>query len=530
MLAFTIFTLFLSREAVSANPDTIWSVTFRINMTKAVSDHVFLPDSDFVYVIFQQRAEPMKLVPGPGSVYSAELFDVLDSGAVYSYHFRINDTVNETVTRSFRASPGMVNLKVWWNNQPLNITTFIVNMQYAKQYGMFNPQTDSVTIIGTMNDMKGSPRMQRMDTTLNYSLVDSLLDVGSIQQFKYRINQGDTASNQLELLYKPYRVVRIPDTVITVLSDFNNFNPAKRLMTFQCKMDYYIDSHQFNASTDYLDVAGNFNGMGANDVLFDIDGDTTYAVDLYMDTAWIHQGPLEFKYRINGDWNSAELEGKPSRTYAFHDTINQNPNFFTCYFNDLDPGIPTPPVAYNVDIQGLLIYKKFLSGIYSYTNVNGIPEGISTFQWYRSTNALGTDAIAIDTATKITYVVDTLDIGKWLVFEVTPRATSGDSAVGKPVRVVTSNSISAWDVGMGEFSGLITRVYPNPAGSYIQVEAEEEISKVEMLNLLNQTVLMQESLLEKRAGLSIGHLHRGMYLLKVTTASGRTGVARVIKN
>jgi hypothetical protein len=488
-------------------------------MTKAVNQHIFKPDSDFVYVILNQRTELLQLVPGPGFIYSGTFFDILDSAASYNYHFRINDTVNETVSRNFSAQPGSVSLSAWWNNDPMNITTFRVNMQYAEQYGLFNPATDSVSLVGTMNNWKGSPKMARIDATLDYVYVDSLLDPGSVQQYKYRINQGDTAANQLELLYQPNRMVRIPDTLLTAASDFNNYNPAKRLMTFQCNMDYFIESHQFTAETDYLDVAGNFNGSGANDILFDPDGDSAYTLQLFLDTTWIQQGPLTFKFRINGNWNTSELAGKPDRTYAFHDTVNQNPNFFACHYNDLDPAIPTPPWAYNVDIQGLLIYKKILSGIYGYTNVNGIPEGISVYRWYRSQNAQGTGAVAIDSANKITYVVDTLDIGKWIVFEVTPKAVSGDSATGKPVRVVSSNSISAWDVGMGEFSGLITRVYPNPATDYILAEAKEEMDRAELINYLNQTVFVQENLQSRRTSLSVGHLHRGIYLLKVTTKS-----------
>jgi hypothetical protein len=188
----------------------------------------------------------------------------------------------------------------------------------------------------------------------------------------------------------------------------------------------------------------------------------------------------------------------------------------------------TPPWAYAVDIQGLLIYKKFLSGIYSYENVNSIPEGVSTYRWLRSTNALGTDATPIDSAWKITYVVDTLDIGRWLVFEVTPIAASGDSAVGKPVRVVTSNSISAWDVGMNEYS-LITRVYPNPTVEYVTVEAKKEIERIEVINFLNQAVLVKEDIGSASCRLQTNSLPGGIYLIKATTKSRETGVVRLVK-
>ena len=517
----------VSLDAISANPDTTWSASFRLNMTKAVNQHIFMPDSDYVSLVMDHNLLPVKLVQGPDFIYTATL-SMLDSGVTYHYNFSINDSLQETVTRSFTAQPGMVNLSDWWNNQPINITTFIVNMQYALAYGIFDPASDSVFLVGTMNNWKGSPKMQRIGTSLNYSLADTLFEAGSVQQYKYRINQGDTAKYEMELVYKPNRIIRIPDTLLTVTSDFNNWNPAKRLMTFNCDMGYYVKAHHFNVNTDYLDVAGNFNGNGANDVLFDTEGDTIYSLELHMDTAWFHQNPLSFKFRINGDWNTAELTGKPTRTYVFHDTINQNPNIFGCYYNDLNPFIATPPWVYNVAVQGLSIYKKFMSGTYAYENVNGIPEGISTYRWLRSTNAQGLDAVAIDSAIKITYVVDTLDIGRWLVFEVTPIAASGDSASGTPVRAMSSQ-ISAWDVGISENSALIARIFPNPASDYFTVEARKEIAQIEVLNYLNQTVMKKEEIGSNAVRLFVGGLPKGFYLVKATTTSGQVGVGRVIK-
>ncbi len=520
-----VWILLSARHTASANTDTTWSVSLRLNMTKAVSDHIFNPDSDYVYVIMDQGIQPFRLVPGPGYTYTALLYDELDSGVTYHYKFRINDAVWETVNRSVTAKPGVVTVTAWWNDEPINYTNFTVNMKYAVQYGLFNPATDTVCIVGTMNNMQGSPRMQRIDTTLDYSLTYSL-DPGSIQQYKYRINAD---SSGLELLFKPARIIRIPDTLLDVANDFNNFNPAKRLMTFRCDMGYYVKAHHFNPQTAYLDVAGNFDNTDANDVLFDVDGDTIYTLETYIDTTWFHQGPLEFKFRINGDWNSSELPDKSSRIYAFHDTTNQNPNVFSCYYNNLDPSVPTPPWVYNVAIQGKLVYNRILSGVYSYENVNGIPEDSTTYQWYRSPDATGSTLTPIDSAWYITYIIDTLDIGNWLVFEVTPRAASGDSATGKPVRVFTTASISGWDVGMEDLSALITRVYPNPASDFVTLVSRKEMEQVEVFNYLNQRVLVKEDIGSKTVKLSLGNLPRGLYLVRATTKSRESGVVRMIK-
>ena len=522
----TIFWFGVSLNQVAfSKTDTTYSVEFRLNLSKAVAQHIFLPDSDVVYAIMDHGIEPLQLVVGPDYVYSGILPPGLDSGVIYQYKFRINDSVFETVSRTFQAKPGIVTLSAWWNDDPANRTTFLVNMMYARQNGKFDPVTDSVCIVGTMNNMQGSPGMQRVDTSMIYSCTYTL-DPGSVQHYKFRINAD---SSGLELLFKPDRMIRVPDSTLQVSSDFDNFNPAKRLITFNCSMDYYINAHHFDPSVQYIDIAGNFNGWGANDVLFDADGDSIFLIEKYLDTTWFHQGPLEFKFRINGDWNLAELSAKPNRTYVFHDTVNQNPNIFSCYYNNLDPSILTPPWVYNVSIQGLLIHKKILSGSYSYENVNGIPEGQSAFRWLRSDNAQGVNATPIDSAWKITYVVDTLDIGKWLVFEVTPKAVSGDSATGKPVQVVSTNSISAWDVGIGEQTMMVVRVYPNPANEFITISSQKEIDRIEVVNCLNQVVLIKQNIDSARIMAQISQLPRGFYLLKAITKTGQFGVVRIVK-
>jgi hypothetical protein len=494
-------------------------------MSKAVAQHVFLPDSDAVYVVLDHGIAPLQLVIGPDYIYSGTLNSGLDSGVVYTYKFRINGNVWETVTRSFESKQGIVTLSSWWNDDPANQTIFKVNMGYAASSGLFNPETDTVCIVGTMNNMLGSPGMQRMDSSLVYTYQYSL-DPGSVHRYKFRIN-ADSAG--LELLNKPDRMFRTPDTLIHVSADFNNYNPGKRLITFNCNMKYYINARHFDPSLQFVDVAGNFNESGSNDVLFDIDGDSIYSLQKYLDTTWFNQGPLAFRFRIDADGSQAELTGKPDRNYSFHDTVNQNPNIYSCYYNNLDPAIPTPPWAYNVSIQGLLIYKKILTGSYSYENVNGVHEGISTYRWLRSNNAQGLNAVPIDSALKITYVVDTLDIGKWLVFEVTPKALSGDSAAGKPVQVVSSNSISAWDLGMSDLTSMSVKVFPNPAENFIRVITDGTVDRFEIFNYLEQRVMNQNSVNASMLNLSVGGLTRGIYLLKVIGRDGRSGVARIIK-
>ena len=80
---------------------------------------------------------------------------------------------------------------------------------------------------------------------------------------------------------------------------------------------------------------------------------------------------------------------------------------------------PTPPVARNVVITGIPEVGKTLTGNYDYFDINGDPEGESTFRWLRSDTENG-EYTAIPGATGKTYVVTEQDVGKWIKFEVTP--------------------------------------------------------------------------------------------------------------
>jgi len=505
------------------NPDTIFGFNFQVNMTKAVEQGIFRPDSDYVYVVLDQGISPMSLVPGPSFTYSALVTNGLDSGKTYHYKYRINDSVWETVDRTATVLPGITTIKTWWNMEALNYTAFIVNMTYAVQSGIFHPASDYVQVLGTMNNWSGSPHLFRIDTTYSY-FITYTLDPGTIQQYKFRINAD---SSGLELLNKPNRMLRIPDTLLEVFHYFDNYNPATLPMSFNCDMEYYLRAAYFNPMNDYLDVAGNFNGWGQNDVLFDTNNDSIYSLTKYIDTAYIHNGPLEFKFRINGNWATAELYGKPNRTYAFHDTINQNPNIFTAWYDDKDPAIPTPPWVYNVAIQGKLINHQVLSGIYSYEDVNGRPEDSTTFQWYRCDDPQMTNLLPIDTANHITYTIDTLDIGKYLVFEVTPRATGGDSAIGLPVRVVSTSKVGG--VGIDELENIVTSVYPNPTTGMVTVESMKDLSIIEMINYFGQKVMEVNTTGQKNFSFDMSVLPPGFYILKVYSRDREVGVAKVIK-
>lgn len=99
-------------------------------------------------------------------------------------------------------------------------------------------------------------------------------------------------------------------------------------VTFSVNMSFQIATGNFNPNTDFVDVAGTINGWGGGDVLTDPDGDGIYTLTL----TGLELGEIEYKFRINGDWSTAE--GDPNRTYIVQPGLNIIP---TAWYNRQQP-------------------------------------------------------------------------------------------------------------------------------------------------------------------------------------------------
>ncbi len=90
------------------------------------------------------------------------------------------------------------------------------------------------------------------------------------------------------------------------------------------------------------------------------------------------------------------------------------------------------PAATGVSITGTAAAGQTLTGTYTYADADNPPdeEGTSTFKWYRGTDAACAGKTEVGTAK--TYTVADADKDKYLCFEVTPVAATGEPQ-GTPV-------------------------------------------------------------------------------------------------
>jgi alpha-amylase len=76
-------------------------------------------------------------------------------------------------------------------------------------------------------------------------------------------------------------------------------------VTFEVRMNHQIQTGGFDPATEFVDVAGTFNGWGSSPLtpLSDADGDSIYSVT--VDGFTVGQ-QIEYKFRLNGVWDGRE--------------------------------------------------------------------------------------------------------------------------------------------------------------------------------------------------------------------------------
>jgi len=121
-------------------------------------------------------------------------------------------------------------------------------------------------------------------------------------------------------------------------------------VTFSVDMSFQTTLGNFVPGTDVLDVAGSFNGWSGGDMLTDDDAD-----GIYTGTFNIPAGAIEYKFRINSNWDTSE--GIDNRTYTVVEGDNVLP---TVWYGNQEPvGTANVEVFVQVDMTVQLLNGNF---------------------------------------------------------------------------------------------------------------------------------------------------------------------------
>lgn len=176
--------------------------------------------------------------------------------------------------------------------------------------------------------------------------------------------------------------------------------PTQAPVTFNVDMNRHIANGEFHPGTDFLDVAGSFNNWSGSAHLTDPEADGIYTITL--DGMPVNK-VIEYKYRINGNWNTSEYpNGGPNRKYTvrywniLNDVYNSgkttgidatnlvasfsiypNPNSGRFTIEVANP-VASDLVITIVDVQGHVVYTNTIKGVVEYKETidNQLPKGL----------------------------------------------------------------------------------------------------------------------------------------------------------
>ena len=106
-------------------------------------------------------------------------------------------------------------------------------------------------------------------------------------------------------------------------------------ITFRVRMSYQIEIGAFDPGSDFVDVAGDFNGWGTDPLtpLADADGDSIYEVTV---GGFSPSEYFEYKFRINGQWDGTEEFPGVGNNRSY--TVPSQNDTITVWYDDLQPG------------------------------------------------------------------------------------------------------------------------------------------------------------------------------------------------
>jgi len=213
------------------------------------------------------------------------------------------------------------------------VVTMNVDMNYQITLGNFDPLSDFVDIAGSMNGWSGTAMTDTVGDNI-WTVDISGVNETDVLEYKFRIN-----SSNWESVGNRFYTVLAGANVVDHL--YNDEAPAVLTnVTFNVDMSYQSTLGAFNPSTDYVDVAGNFNGWdGIGYMLTDLDTDLIYTITIdSIAEAYV----MEFKFRINGDWNNSEFPGGSNRFYT---VLSGGTNVVDYWYTDEMPPPPATPTG-----------------------------------------------------------------------------------------------------------------------------------------------------------------------------------------
>ena len=125
------------------------------------------------------------------------------------------------------------------------------------------------------------------------------------------------------------------------------------------------------------------------------------------------------------------------------------------------------PVASLLNLSGNLYIGETLTAGFTYSDAESDPEGVHTYNWYRADDAIGTNETLIQFGNSNSYTLVLVDLGSYISFDVTPRATTG-TLIGAAVQSAYFGDVTNVPTG-GLFISEIADPNNDPTARFVEV-------------------------------------------------------------
>jgi hypothetical protein len=138
-------------------------------------------------------------------------------------------------------------------------------------------------------------------------------------------------------------------------------------------------------------------------------------------------------------------------------------------------------------------------------------------------NVNGTDIIWYDASTGGNIVDSTTPIVSGVTYYASQTLNSCESSTRLAVTMTLGNCL-----GVDDFVKLQMSVYPNPTRDLVNVVSNQIIEKVEVINLLGQTLISKKSTLNE-VSINLDNLPTATYILRVTSDNKTINIFKILK-
>lgn len=281
----------------------------------------------------------------------------------------------------------------------------------------------------------------------------------------------------------------------------------------------------FDFENDFVDVAGTFNEWNGEGFQLTRTSDTAF---VYADTiSDLTVGEvIEFKFRINADWDNSEFPGGGANRKL---TVRQDTLTASFIYDNYSPGLVPVYISINMNKKiedgGFTPAEEFVDVAGTFNgwsgadelwdgNSNGIYEGmvlapVGEMKWKTRINADWSNAEFPGGSDRVYTVVD----------------TAGGAT--NHLDVLWYNDDEPASINSGAFAEV--QAYPNPFANNISLTNLADVERVSISNIMGQEIKAIDVSNSEILELNTSNLNTGIYFIMLHNTLGDKRAMRVIK-